>query len=187
MARDDRTEKATPKRRQEARKKGQVAKSQDLGGGAVVIAGLVALTWVGPAIVSNTAGSMRQAFEHIAHSGDITTGSGLQNLLMTILSTLATTVGPIAGVCVAVGVIANIAQVGFRPSISAVMMPHAPSNSAASTSGAASAASSPPATAQPCARYSSITALRKPSRASISTMAGSSRVMPVAAASGAAG
>jgi flagellar biosynthesis protein FlhB len=120
MARDDRTEKATPKRRQEARKKGQVAKSQDLGGGAVVIAGLVALTWVGPAIVSNTAGSMREAFEHIAHSGDITTGSGLQNLLMTILSTLATTVGPIAGVCVAVGVIANIAQVGFRPSISAV-------------------------------------------------------------------
>ena len=32
MAKDEKTEKATPKRRQEARKKGQVAKSTDLGG-----------------------------------------------------------------------------------------------------------------------------------------------------------
>ena len=120
MPRDDRTEKATPKRRQEARKKGQVAKSQDLGGALVVIAGLVALSWVGPAMVSNVAASMRQAFEHISHSADITTSAGLEDLLMTILTTLATTVGPIAGACVAVGVIANVAQVGFRPSLSAI-------------------------------------------------------------------
>jgi flagellar biosynthetic protein FlhB len=120
MARDDRTEKATPKRRQEARKKGQVAKSTDLGGSLVVIAGLVALSWIGPTVVSAVASSMREAFEHIAHSGDITTAAGLENLLMTILETLARTVGPIAGTCVAVGVVANIAQVGFRPSLTAI-------------------------------------------------------------------
>jgi flagellar biosynthesis protein FlhB len=120
MPRDDRTEKATPKRRQEARKKGQVAKSQDLGGALVVLAGLVALSWAGPAMVSNVGVSMRQAFEHISHSADITTSAGLENLLMTVLTTLATTVGPIAGVCVGVGVIANVAQVGFRPSLSAI-------------------------------------------------------------------
>jgi flagellar biosynthesis protein FlhB len=120
MPRDDKTEKATPKRRQESRKKGQVAKSQDLGGGAVVIAALIALTWVGPAVVTNVAGSMRDAFTHIAHSGDVTTSAGLEKLLMTVLRTLAVTVGPIAGVCVAVGVIANIAQVGFRPSFTAL-------------------------------------------------------------------
>ena len=120
MPQDDKTEKATPKRRGEARKKGQVAKSPDLAGGAVVIAGLIALSWVAPAAITTIAGSMRDAFAHIAHSGDITTSAGLQNLLMTVLDTLARTVGPIAGVCVAVGVIANIAQVGFRPSLTAI-------------------------------------------------------------------
>ena len=35
------------------------------------------------------AGSMRDAFTHIAHSGDVTTSAGLQNLLMTVLDTLA--------------------------------------------------------------------------------------------------
>ena len=85
MPRDDKTEKATPKRRGEARKKGQVAKSPDLAGGAVVIAGLIALSWVAPAAITTIAGSMRDAFTHIAHSGDITTSAGLQNLLMTVL------------------------------------------------------------------------------------------------------
>ncbi len=120
MPRDDRTEKATPKRRREARKKGQVAKSQDLGGAAVVFAGLIALTWIGPAVVTNIAGSMRDAFTHIAHSGDIATSAGLENLTMTVLRTLLASVGPLAGVCVAVGVIANVAQVGFRPSFTAI-------------------------------------------------------------------
>ena len=120
MARDEKTEKATPKRRGEARKKGQVAKSADLGGGAVVFAGLIALSWAAPAAITTIAGSMRDAFTHIAHSGDITTSAGLQNLVMTVLGTLVSTVGPIAGVCVGVGVIANIAQVGFRPSLTAI-------------------------------------------------------------------
>jgi flagellar biosynthesis protein FlhB len=120
MPRDDKTEKATPKRRQESRKKGQVAKSQDLGGAAVVLAALFALTWIGPAVVTTIASSMRDAFTHVAHSGDITTSSGLGNLTMTIMNTLLSTVGPIAGVCVAVGVIANVAQAGFRPSFTAI-------------------------------------------------------------------
>ena len=36
----DKTEKATPKKREEARKKGQVAKSADLNGAMVMLAGL---------------------------------------------------------------------------------------------------------------------------------------------------
>ena len=40
----DKTEKATPKRREEARKKGQIARSQDLSGAMVLIGGLIALT-----------------------------------------------------------------------------------------------------------------------------------------------
>ncbi|MBZ4682584.1 MAG: flagellar biosynthesis protein FlhB [Fusobacteriaceae bacterium] len=39
----DKTEEATPKRRQEARKKGQVAKSQDLGQIATLLVGILVL------------------------------------------------------------------------------------------------------------------------------------------------
>ena len=47
MAKDDKTEKATPKRKQEARKKGQVAKSTDFNGALVVLAGLFAISATG--------------------------------------------------------------------------------------------------------------------------------------------
>ena len=48
MADPDKTEKATPKRRGEARKKGNVAKSTDLNGAVVLAAGLVGLMLHGP-------------------------------------------------------------------------------------------------------------------------------------------
>ena len=40
----EKTEKATPKKRQEARKKGQVAKSQELTGALLLMAGFLCLT-----------------------------------------------------------------------------------------------------------------------------------------------
>jgi flagellar biosynthesis protein FlhB len=120
MARDDKTEKATPKRRGEARKKGQVAKSVDLNGAVVLVAGLIAITWIGPSVVSGVSGSMRDAFARIAHPRDITTAAGLNGLFHTVMHTMLTTVAPIAGVCLAVGVLANVAQIGFKPSLTAL-------------------------------------------------------------------
>ncbi len=48
----DKTEKATPKKVKEARDKGQVAKSMDLGGGAVLLAGTFALGTFGAAMTT---------------------------------------------------------------------------------------------------------------------------------------
>jgi flagellar biosynthesis protein FlhB len=119
MAKDDRTEKATPKRRQEARKKGQVARSVDFSGAIVMNVGLVVITALAPTVFGAAAASMRNAFEQVAHSGDVMTGAGLNALLHAVMNTMLVTVGPIAGVCVAAGVAANVAQVGFKPSLSA--------------------------------------------------------------------
>ncbi len=47
----DKTEKATPKRQEEARNKGQVAKSMDLGGATVLLVGLMAIGSFGPAML----------------------------------------------------------------------------------------------------------------------------------------
>jgi len=120
MAHDDKTEKATPKRRQEARKKGQVAKSIDLNGAFVLVAGLIAISAVAPTVVSAAAGSMRDAFTRIAHPAQLTSGASLNGLLHAVLDTLVATVGPIAAICLAAGVLANVAQSGLRPSFAGV-------------------------------------------------------------------
>ncbi len=120
MAKDDKTEKPTPKRKREARKKGQVAKSNDLNGALVVLAGLFAISSMGPAVVSGVGGAMREAFGHISNSSDVISGPGLKGLFESSLHTLLTTVAPIALVCMAVGVVANIGQVGLRPSLTAL-------------------------------------------------------------------
>jgi flagellar biosynthesis protein FlhB len=120
MASDDKTEKATPKKRNEARKKGQVAKSTELNGALVLVAGLMGLSFFGPKIVSGVAGSMRSAWAQIANTGSVTSAAGLHGLFTMAEHTLMTTVGPIAGACVAAALLANVTQVGFRPSLTAL-------------------------------------------------------------------
>jgi flagellar biosynthetic protein FlhB len=115
MADQDRTEKATPKHRREARKKGQVARSQDLGGSLVLIAGLLALSITGPRIVDSGAATFREILGEIAHSGRATSAAGLSELMHSALSTIALTVAPVAGACVLAGVATGVAQVGLRP------------------------------------------------------------------------
>ena len=66
MARPDATEKPTPKRRREARERGQVARSQDIGGSAIFLAIVIALH----AGFMTTVGSATQAFAiALSHAG----------------------------------------------------------------------------------------------------------------------
>jgi|ERR1019366_8158899 flagellar biosynthetic protein FlhB len=116
MASDDRTEKATPKHRKRAREKGQVARSSDLGGSVVLIAGLLAISMTGSRIAAAGAATFREMLGDISHPGRATTAAGLNGLMHSTLSTIALTVGPIAGTCMVAGVLAGVAQVGFRPS-----------------------------------------------------------------------
>jgi len=115
MPREDRTEKATPKHRKRAREKGQVARSHDLGGSVVVIAGLLMISITGPQVVSAGAGVFRDMLGEIPQAGGATSGAGLEGLMHATLSTVLLAVAPIAGACLAAGVLAGVAQVGFRP------------------------------------------------------------------------
>jgi flagellar biosynthetic protein FlhB len=116
MADQDRTEKATPKHRKEARKKGRAPKSSDLNGAVVLIAGFIAVLAVGGTIVASAAGAMQSAFAQIAHPSVVTSGAGLHSLLSLVLHVLLVAVAPVAATCMAAGVIANVAQVGWAPS-----------------------------------------------------------------------
>src|SRR4051794_21708631 len=77
----EKTEKATPKRRQEARKKGQVAKSPDLNGAVVLLVSLFALSIWGPHIWEELGASMRSTLAMIAQPQALTAG-GIGRLFM---------------------------------------------------------------------------------------------------------
>jgi flagellar biosynthetic protein FlhB len=115
MAQQDRTEKATPKRRKRARERGQVARSPDLGGSLVLLAGLLAVGATAPRIAEAGRESLRGMLGQIAHPGRATTAAGLNELLHQAISQVLPAVAPVALACVAAGLIAGVAQAGFRP------------------------------------------------------------------------
>jgi flagellar biosynthesis protein FlhB len=122
MAQQERTEKATAKHRQEARKQGQVARSADVGGSLVLAAGIFGLSLLGPHIVSSAEASFRAIIGEIGTPGRATSAAGLKSLMSSTLSTIALTVGPIAGICFLTGLLAGAAQVGFRPAPKALSL-----------------------------------------------------------------
>ena len=115
MANDDKTEKPTGKRKGEARKKGQVAKSTELNGALVLVAGLVAISMQGPAVVNAMAGAMRSLFGMVSRPNEVSSAAGLHGIVGLIVHTMETTALPIGIICMAGGVLANVAQVGLRP------------------------------------------------------------------------
>jgi flagellar biosynthetic protein FlhB len=115
----EKTEKATPKKRQQARKKGSVAKSADLNGAIVMFAALFALSATAPHLVEVLQGSMRDAFALVS-SPDVVNHRGLGPLLSSQAKSAAMAAAPVILTCVAAGVLINIAQVGGKPHITAL-------------------------------------------------------------------
>ena len=117
---DDRTEKATPKRRGQAREKGQVARSTELTHAGVLMAGLFGVMLTAPKIMAATAGAMTSIFSQISRPHNVVSAAGLHGLLKLTETTLLKTVAPVAGICVAAGIMLNLLQVGLRFSPRAV-------------------------------------------------------------------
>ncbi len=117
----DRTEKATPKRREEARKRGQVAKSTDLNGALVMLACLLALSLLAPRTLSLGESALREGLANAASPQRLMSAAGLRGLFDATARSFALGVGPIAAVCLAAGVLANVAQTRGRPSPQALV------------------------------------------------------------------
>ncbi len=109
----EKTEKATGKRRDEARKKGQVAKSQEVNGAILLIIGMTLLISSSGHFVrvlgSNASFLFSQS--HVLQPGN---ALGMQQLFKANLIVLVTALGPLLlGVFIA-GIGANVLQVGFK-------------------------------------------------------------------------
>src|SRR5919206_469023 len=115
----EKTEKATPKKREQARKKGSVAKSADLNGAIVLFAALFALSATAPHLVEVLQASMRDAFVLVS-SPDIVDHRGLGPLLSGQGKAAALAAAPVIFTCVAAGLLVNVAQVGGKPHVGAL-------------------------------------------------------------------
>lgn len=115
----DKTEAPTPKRRAEAREKGQVARSTDLNGAVVMLAGLMALGATGPAAAQRLGDAMRGALMQTADPSVVEQHS-IGKVLMDTSGAVVLSVAPVALACALAAIVVSVAQVGFKPSTKAL-------------------------------------------------------------------
>ena len=114
----EKTEQATPKRLQEMREKGQVAKSREVPSAAILIASLLIFYFLGSAMIKDLMELMEWSF---ANSARFELQSGNFNwMLLELFRKGLKIVTPLFVALMAVGLLSNIAQVGFLFSTKAI-------------------------------------------------------------------
>lgn len=108
MARDGATEKATPRRRREARREGRIAQSREVPLAASLLAALLALQSIGPSLGRTFRDQTTFLLGEAARSTEMPTAA-LQRSVTTMLQPLPM----LLGVLMAAGVAACLSQVGF--------------------------------------------------------------------------
>ncbi|MDE3838533.1 flagellar biosynthesis protein FlhB [Bacillus methanolicus] len=116
----EKTEKATPKKRQDARKKGQVAKSQDVNTAVHLLAVFLFFMFAGELLLDHILGVFRHSFQDYLLVE--MTENNLKSILLEILKELTFILGPIMLVALVAGVAANYFQIGFLFSSEAIQM-----------------------------------------------------------------
>jgi flagellar biosynthetic protein FlhB len=107
----ERTERATPKRRQDARKKGNVAKSQELNSAILILMGILILYLAGSFIGKRVANLSEFIFYNAPQIS--ITKENVIKYTITVFQFYAVTVLPFVLMLMLIGVASNIAQVGF--------------------------------------------------------------------------
>ncbi len=111
MARPEQTEKATPKRREEARRRGQVAKSPDLAGAAVFLAGVFVLHALASKTLSSV-GATTQAILWRIHEHQDFTISSVWMLYLRAFGSASMLLGVLFGAALVAAVGVNLLQTG---------------------------------------------------------------------------
>jgi flagellar biosynthesis protein FlhB len=109
----EKTEKATPKKQNEAFDKGQIAKSMDLNGAVVLTAALFALSAFGPRMLAEMETAMLTVIQLMSHP-EVVDRKGIGSLFMLIGKHVALGALPVVAVCMVSGVIVNVVQVKPR-------------------------------------------------------------------------
>ena len=108
----EKTEEPTSKKREDARKKGQVARSQELNTAFVLIMGFLILRILWEYIYGNIAEYTVYLYSHISQS---TSTESITELFIGIMLLLAKTVMPVMFAILIIGLAINIFQVWSQP------------------------------------------------------------------------
>ncbi len=106
---DQKTEKPTAKRKREARKKGQVSRSPDVSAWLTMLAASALIPMLVRSAGSRLTGLTTQSANVMSHP----TEQGALKILGAGLGDMVAIVMPTLGVIAAIGIVANVAQVGF--------------------------------------------------------------------------
>lgn len=107
----ERTERATPKRRQEARKEGKVAKSQEISSIAILMFGIGSMYFIMPSTLGHLRNLATWVFSNAAEHS--ITAVNFSLYFKYFLTTFAIAVGPILMVLAFVALASNLFQVGI--------------------------------------------------------------------------
>lgn len=107
----EKTQDATPHRRQQAREKGQVAHSQDLGSAALLIVGTLLLMYWGHKIFEVAGQVMKFQLENVGPM--VVDGDAVVAHARGLVISFGTVLLPVIGMLALAGVLINVFQVGF--------------------------------------------------------------------------
>ncbi len=112
MPREDRTEAPTPRRRQEARRRGQVARSAEMSSAVVLVATVGMLGVLGSSMFASLGGFMCSLLGATPPPGSLSL-ERLQSLGVSALLTVGKVAGPVVLTSFLAGLVINLAQVGL--------------------------------------------------------------------------
>ncbi|WP_378951853.1 flagellar biosynthesis protein FlhB [Pelosinus sp. sgz500959] len=115
----EKTEEATPKRKEEARQKGQVAKSMEINSVFVIVAAFLTLKVIGSYLYDQLAGYMKFIFSNLVL--DDFTITSVQHVFIGFSIVFLKTALPVMCVIVVVALFINFMQVGFAFSLEPLM------------------------------------------------------------------
>jgi flagellar biosynthetic protein FlhB len=116
----EKTEKATPRKRDDVRKKGQVAKSADVNTAISLLAIFLSLLFIGPFMLQRILVMMNASLQETILMN--LTEKNVHELMVEMVIESAYISAPIMGVALAAGVAGNYMQVGFLFSAEAIQM-----------------------------------------------------------------
>jgi flagellar biosynthetic protein FlhB len=111
----EKTEKATPRKKQKAREEGQVAKSQEIGTAVLFIAAFLCLRLFGAALLENLMELFHYQLTFVPQYDNVNDPVFLSNFIAWLFMQIIILVLPFFAVMMVLGLLTSIVQVGWHP------------------------------------------------------------------------
>ncbi len=111
----EKTEKATPKKKQKARKEGQVAISKEIATAITLILGFLSIKLLGTYMYKQIASVMNFNFTLIQDIDSIVSDDYILDFFIYMIFRCIIIAGPICVISMVIGIVANLLQVGWHP------------------------------------------------------------------------